>query len=272
MWWRLPPRGPACGRFRSCTLVGRRPQRLRAGGGVQSDGRCDRRVVRMERQHQCDPCGHSSRGGPFDPPVNVSAASQDATRPQLAIASSVTVAVWEQQEQHQALGAGRRFPRSQRCLAAAGQPLCARPEQHRGAGGGRFRGRCRRGVGAHKQSRHHRGCSCHPRPAASGRGHRTTSHSPSHPAVPDVLEFSKTSAAQATAVGLVPRFVGATTAPISYVITETPAPGTIVAPEDPRYAASGLVPGSVYSGLPVAMEQHAKPPGQARVAVAARRP
>ena len=48
--------------------------------------------------------------------------------------------------------------------------------------------------------------------------------------VPDVVGWSKRFAGpQITAAGLVPRFTGATTATISYVATETPAPDTRVA-------------------------------------------
>ena len=49
--------------------------------------------------------------------------------------------------------------------------------------------------------------------------------------VPDVLDFSKGVAGQrVSAAGLVPRFTGATTAPDAYVDSQTPAPGTTVAP------------------------------------------
>jgi hypothetical protein len=213
-------------------------------------------------------------GGPFDPPVNVSAGSQDATRPQLAIASNVTVAVWEQQNstnsfsvQAAASPAASGVWQPQVNLTAPGQNSTEAQVAVDSAGDA---------VAVSERTSNPDIIEAASRPATSGIWQAPHDISlPSHPAVPDVLEFPKNSAAQAlTAVGLVPRFVGATTAPISYVITETPAPGTIVPQRTlvtlrlrpcPRICVLGP-PGSNGTAT------YAKAPGQARVAVAARRP
>ena len=214
-------------------------------------------------------------GGPFGAPVNVSAASQEATRPQLAIASSVTVAVWEQQNsansfsvQAAASPAASGVWQPQVNLSAPGQNTTEAHVAVDSAGDT---------VAVWERTSNPDIIEAASRPATSGLWQAPYDISlPSHPAVPDVLEeFSKTSAAQAlTAVDLVPRFVGATTAPNSYVITETPAPGTIVPQRTlvtlrlracPRICVLGP-PGSNGTGT------YAKAPGQARAAVAARRP
>ena len=163
--------------------VGCWPQRVRAGGGVQSDGRGDRRVVRMD-QHQCDPCGHWCHPEPFGPPVNVSAASQDATNPQLAIASSVTVAVWEQQNSANSFSVqAAASPAAKRALAAAGEPLCVRPERHRGAGGGEFT--AGDAVAVSERTSNPDIIEAASRPATSGIWQAPHDISlPSHPAVP----------------------------------------------------------------------------------------
>ena len=213
-------------------------------------------------------------GGPFGAPVNVSAASQDAGMPQLAIASSVTVAVWEQQNsansfsvQAAASPTASGVWQPQVNLSASGQNSTEAQVAVDSAGDA---------VAVWERTSNPDIIQAASRPASSGLWQAPYDISlPSHPAVPDVLEFSKNSAAQAlTAVGLVPRFVGATTAPISYVITETPAPGTIVPQRTlvtlrlracPRICVLGP-PGSNGTAT------YAKPPGQARVAVPARRP
>ena len=261
--WQVPATLSAAGRSASGQEVAFSPTGVATAVWSESNG--GTRVIRAATRPV---------GGPFGAPVNVSAAGQDALMPQLAIASSVTVAVWEQQTstnsfsvQAAASPTASGVWQPQVNLSASGHNTTEAQVAVDSAGDA---------VAVWERTSNPDIIQAAPRAATSGIWRAPYDISlPSHPAVPDVLEFSKTSAAQAlTAVGLVPRFVGATTAPISLVITETPAPGTIVPQRTvvtlrlracPRICVLGP-PGSSGTGT------DAKPPGSARIAVASRQP